>query len=362
MNEFTLIDNVDKISNEVVMNVFNNSIKKLRYLLRGGIFAIDSTVIATKKDFPGSGTTKRNNDDGSYEVIHGFKLFALYEVKSRIVVAIKIVPVNESDITYFLPVIKQGIENCGDTAIKVIIADRGFLSGPDLWELKHKLGIDFVVPAKSSMIVRQDAIKICESYENKILAEWNYGKKTCKGCGVDGLLTYLPYNPPQTKNNKRTNGTAINAVVVTHWRNMSISTDKQHVLLTSLPAEKNPSKIAEIYRLRSYIENCGFRELKQAAFLKHLPRRKGENAENAAYIHMILCVFAHTLFYAFMLWRRMSYPKESNKECLRTWRREQQFSSNNKTLFVVEGKYYAFLSTVEILDIFLVDQKVRLNC
>ena len=129
-----------------------------------------------------------------------------------------------------------------------------------------------------------------------------------------------------------------------------------------MPAEKNPAKIAKTYRLRSYIENCGFRELKQAAFLKYLPRRKGKNVENAAYIHMILCVFAHTLFYAFMGWRRVSYPKDSNEKCLRSWRREQQLSSNNKTLFVVEEKYYAFLSTNEILDIFQVKQKVRLNC
>ncbi|MDD2448016.1 MAG: transposase [Tissierellia bacterium] len=345
------------------MNVFNKSIKNLSYLLRGGVFAIDSTLIETKSDYPGAGTTKRTNDDGSYEVYHGFKLFALYEIKSRLIVAMKIVPANESEIKHFLPVIKQGIKNCGEAAIKVIIADRGYLSGEELWELKYKLGIDFIVPAKSTLTVREDAIKVCESYENKTLAEWNYGKKTCKGYGVDGLLSYFPYNPPKTKDNKKTNGTAINAVVVTHWRDKAVTADKQTVLLTSLPAEKNPAKIAETYRLRSYIENRGFRELKQATFLGHLPRRGGENAENSAYIHMMLCVFAHTLFYAFMGWRRISYPKESNIECLRSWRREEQLSNSNKVFVVIDdGKYYAFFSINEILDIFQVNQKIRLNC
>ena len=153
-------------------------------------------------------------------------------------------------------------------------------------------------------------------------------------------------------------------MVVTTWRGQKIAFDKQKVLLTSLPAEEDAASIPKEYRLRSYSENCGFRELKQAAFLKRLPKRKGENTENAAYIHMMLCVFAHTLFYAFLGWRKKQAPKQSDGDCLRTWRRQESLKEGNKILIVSEDKYYAFFEISELLDILGVRQKfkVRMNC
>lgn len=89
----------------------------------------------------------------------------------------------------------------------------GFLNGAHLWELKHKMGIDFIIPAKSGMIVREDAIALRKSYKNKTSAQWKYGKGISKGYGADGLRTYLEYNPTETKDNKNTNGSPLNAVV-----------------------------------------------------------------------------------------------------------------------------------------------------
>jgi hypothetical protein len=369
MDSFTILDNIEKHCKRSVMNAFNGSIRSLRRLLRSGTYALDSTIIVTKPNFPGCGKTKRkkeghHNDLPEYEYIHGFKLFVLYEVKSRIIVAMDIVPANESDHNYFLPMIKQGIHNCGKEKIKLVIADRGFLNGNHLWELKYKLGINFIIPAKAGMTIRDDAVALRKAYEKQTKAEWKYGKGTCCGFGVNGLTSYLEYNPKGTKNNRRTNGCPINAVVVTTWRGQKIASDQQKVLLTSLPAEEDAAGIAKGYRQRSYIENCGFRELKQAAFLKRLPKRKGENTENAAYIHIMLCVFAHTLFYAFLGWRKNQAPKQSDGDCLRTWRRQESLKEGNKILIVCEDKYYAFFEISELLDILGVRQKfkVRMNC
>jgi len=118
MNEFTLLDNIESNCINSVMNTFNGSIRLLRSILRGGTYALDSTIIETKPDFPGCGKTKRKKEDQpddlpEYKYIYGFKLFVLYEVKSRIIVAMDIVPANESDHNYFLPIIKQGVHNCG---------------------------------------------------------------------------------------------------------------------------------------------------------------------------------------------------------------------------------------------------------
>ena len=372
MDVFTLLDNTEKYSKDSVVGAFNNSIRLLRGMLRGGTYALDSTIIATKPDFPGCGKTKRKKegrptDPPEYEYIYGFKLFVLYEVNSRIIVAMNIVPANESDHNYFLPMVKQGIYNCGKGRIKLVIADRGFLNGAHLWEIKHKLGIDFVIPAKAGMIIREDAIGLHKKYKNRPPAEWAYGKDKCQGYGVDGLRSYFEYNPQGVMDNCKTNGSPLNALVVTTWRGKAVSSEKQTVLLSSLPIEDDAASIAKKYRLRTLIENCGFRELKQAAYLKHLPRRRGKNAENAAYLHIMLCVFAHTLFYAFLGWRHRQAPSQSDGDCLsclRSWRRQESIKKGNKILIVAEEKYYALFEISELLEVLGIKQKYRLqmNC
>jgi len=372
MDQFTLLDNIEKCCKDSVMNAFNGCVRLLRSALKSGTYALDSTIIATKPDFPGCGKTKRKKegrlgDPPQYEYIYGFKLFVLYEVKSRIIVAMNIVPANESDHNYFLPMIKQGVHNCGKGRIQLVIADRGFLNGAHLWEIKHKLGIDFVIPAKAGMIIREDAISLYKKYKSKAPAEWTYGKDKCQGYGVDGLRSYLEYNPKGVTDNRKTNGSPLNALVVTTWRGKAVSPEKQIVLLSSLPVEEDAALIARKYRLRTLIENCGFRELKQAAYLKHLPRRRGENAENAAYLHIMLCVFAHTLFYAFLGWRKKRTTKQSDGDCLRclrSWRRQESIKKGNKILIVAEDKYYALFEIGELLELLGVKQKYRfkMNC
>lgn len=369
MDQFTVIDNVEKFSKESVISSFDNICKLLKPFLRGKTFALDSTIIETKSDFPGCGKTKRKNENGddTDKIIYGFKLFILYEIKSRIIVAIDIVPANESDHKYLLPMIKKGIKNCGKSRIKLVIADRGFLCGSQMWELKNKMDIDFIIPAKVGMEVRTDAISLRKKIEknSKRLSEWKYGKGKCQGYGVEGLLSYLQYNPTKTKNNRKTNGSPINGVVVTKWRDKSVTPGKETVFLTSLPTEEDASIVANGYRQRSLIENCGFRELKQASYLSHLPRRKGDYTENAAYIHIIFCALAHSLFYAFLIWRKKN-SKENNEtvDCMRGWRRNESITNEKTILIIAQERYYALFDIVELLDIFSVKQKYRiqLNC
>ncbi len=73
------------------------------------------------------------------------------------------------------------------------------------------------------MIIREDAIALCKELKNKPLSEWAYGKDKCQGYGVDGLVSYLEYNPEGIKDNKNTNGSPLNAVVVTTWRGKNIA-------------------------------------------------------------------------------------------------------------------------------------------
>ena len=155
-----------------------------------------------------------------------------------------------------------------------------------------------------------------------------------------GLRSYSEYNREPAKSKKYRNGCSLNAVVVTIWRGMQIAAGKEKVLLTSL-AGNTAVEIMQKYRLRSFIENCCFRELKQAAFLSCLPKRKGNGTENSAYIHIALCVISHTIFYAFIYWRRKRRRTKAQIKTdpnhLREFRKQTRIKSN--AIFVLYKRF-----------------------
>ncbi len=81
-------------------------------------------------------------------------------------------------------------------------------------------------------------------------------------------------------------------------------------------------------------------------------------------MHIMLCVFAHTLFYAFLGWRKKEAPEQTAGDCLRQWRRRESMKEGGKILIVAEEKYYALFEIGELLDILDIKQKYRLkmNC
>lgn len=89
--------------------------------------------------------------------VWGFQVFIVDEVRLRLVVAAKVVPIQERETQHTLALVRQAIANVGAGMIKDVLIDRGFLDGADLWVLKHDLGINFVVPSKDKMLVTLDA-------------------------------------------------------------------------------------------------------------------------------------------------------------------------------------------------------------
>jgi len=79
-----------------------------------------------------------------------------------------VVPLNENESKYLIELIEEGIKNIGENKIKMIVVDRSFFSGENLWEVKRRFGIDFLIYSKSNMDVTKELkIKMKDYQERK---------------------------------------------------------------------------------------------------------------------------------------------------------------------------------------------------
>ncbi len=265
--EPTIIDNISAFNYQDVIESFNEYVRwltKSGLVELGDIYILDSTIVETGPDYPGAGKTKREieNEDGSIKekIIYGFKVFVLMDAKTKIPVAMDITTAEKADCTYLKTMVEKGISNIGEDKLKLLVADRGFIDGGQMWSIKYEKGIDFIIPAKKNMDVWQDVVGLRKEYEDKIVT-WTYGKKgKSGGYLVQDVVSYGQYAKEPAGEKKYKNGAPLNAVVITQWRDRPIESGKEKVLLTSLDT-KDAVHVMKSYRVRTFIENCGFEEI-----------------------------------------------------------------------------------------------------
>ena len=87
----------------------------------------------------------------------GFKLVTLNRlVEGQIIAeAVRLLPINEHEITVSDDLVDEIIDERGDGAIKLLLIDRGFLDGKRIKKLRKK-GIHVIVPLKENMLVLKD--------------------------------------------------------------------------------------------------------------------------------------------------------------------------------------------------------------
>ena len=169
MHKNTLADALDKLTAEELERVLNGTAKRLvahgLFAKSKGCFALDASDLPTPPTYSGRGMVtkthqKLTKDKQIVEIeehVFGFQVFVVYEVHLRLIVAAKVVPIQERETRHTLDLVRQAIRNLGPGLLRILLVDRGFLDGADLWSLKHSWGIDFVVPSKAPMHVTRDA-------------------------------------------------------------------------------------------------------------------------------------------------------------------------------------------------------------
>ncbi len=346
----TVGDALSKLPEDEAYYMLNSAISILvkKGFVKGGTFLLDGTDLKTTEKYEGAGRrtkeeTKIDKNGNKFKVNvteYGFKLIIIKEVKSRIIVAAKVVQIQEHESQFTLELVKQAKKNMGKKSrIKLLLMDRGFLDGITLWELKDKMKIDWIVPVRKNMDIAVDIRSLRKVDDTDEIHSEKSPNGKIEVIGVEGLVSYDEYG--DEKHNKGINrkdfkANPVNAVMVTRWKGEDYKAGKEKVFITSLSV-KDPYNIIKLYSLRSLIENLAFRELKQGWLLTSYPQK----TENAVRAHVLLTLVMFSAVNAY----RSDLGQKLAEKGIRRWRYENASSIHKVVIFA--GDYYAIFDIEE---------------
>jgi len=317
-----LADNICKLTQEEMERLFNQMVHLLarRSFFSGNlVVALDGSKVPTPASYQGCGKVKQTRkvkvkgqqDPVTQEYyVYGWKVLVLIEVQTRLPLAMKLVPIQDYEGKWLIPLLEQAQQNLGTHAhIGTIVVDRGYLDGEYLWRVQQK-GVFYVICCKSTMAVTQDAQGVA-SRERAMVRERvvrrGHGKSAKEQrlrtelVGIEALTSYDQYgDAADTQHAHRSDyvGQPINAVVVRKWENRLPKTGGT-VYLTNGEVH-DPFVVFDTYDWRSVIENGIFKEGKHPWHLLHFPKRTAA----AVVVHGHLTLVVMGLTTAFRLWQK----------------------------------------------------------
>src|SRR5437764_1063862 len=126
------------------------------------LVALDGSKVPTPASYQGCGKVKQTRKvkvKGQKEpvtqeyYVYGWKVLVLIEVQTRLPLAMKLVPIQDYEGKWLIPLLEQAQQNLGTHAhIATIVVDREYLDGEDLWRV-HQKGVIFVICGKATMAV-----------------------------------------------------------------------------------------------------------------------------------------------------------------------------------------------------------------
>lgn len=329
---------------------------------------LDASEIQTTQSCEGSGKVRKekapelrnrkNRVRKVMETVFGFKIWVVWDPNSRIPIAIRFATIEVHDTQLAREVVQQAINNLGESArIASLAFDRGFIDGSFMWWLNEN-GIEFYVPAKTSMNVYEDALSLVGTgiYQNRekkrpigsgknrttVMDRWEV-------VGIKGLTSAGFYGELGSGSHENGNDfipNPINAMVVLHdpYKENNPNSDTM-VILTNAPVKK-PLGVYDRYDARSEIENSMFRKAKQSWFIE----RPAKNTLAAFRSHVYLTIITMALTRAFRDWMDANDDRESQgvETGIRRFREKVKQENGNKLIIFDEDRY-AILDAYEIL-------------
>ena len=341
MHRDTLADLLSKFSSQEMDFILEEAVRVLvkHRLIRGRTYILDATDLPTTKRYRGCGVKKVlkrewSGDGKEVEIVkyvYGYKLLVLLEARHKMVVAARVVKINEHEKNFTQELVREAQQRTGG-ALKVLLIDRGFIDGVLLWWLSKKMKIKFVIPARSNMEVSHD-IRGFGSEKADGERIFTEETKEMKVMGVRGLLSYDQFGEEEhrrRKGRKHFKANPINGVMVLRWDRKEYPPGKEKVFLTNLSVSR-PMEIIDQYDLRSEIENQGFRELKQGYHLLKYPQK----TEAAIRAHAVLTLIIYSWVNAY----KSEHGQRLAHLGIRRWRGKQMGESIHKMIVYYEGIY-----------------------
>ncbi len=319
-----LAENISKLKQEEMERLFNQMVQLLvewGLLCGERIAALDGSKLPTPQSYEGCGKLKQTRKvkvKGQKEPVtqeyyeYGWKVLVLMDVQTRLPLAMKLVPIQEYEGRWLVPLLEQAQRNLGPHAhIGTMVIDRGYLDGEDLWHV-HQLGVFFVIVGKANMAVVQDAHGLATGERARVrerVVGHGHGKTASQErlrtelVGLEALTSYDSYGAAEeTQHAQRRDyvGQPINAVVVRRWDNRVPKTGGT-VYLTNASVS-DPFTVFDTYDWRSVIENGIFKEGKHPWHLLRFPKR----TEAAVVVHCFFTLLVMGLCTAFRLWQAQS--------------------------------------------------------
>jgi Transposase DDE domain len=316
-----LAENISKLQQEEMEALFNQMVHLLvRWGLLSGerLVALDGSKLPTAQSYAGCGKLKQTRQvkvKGQQEpateeyYVYGWKVLVLIDVQTRLPLAMKLVPIQEYEGQWLVPLLEQAQRNLGSAAhIGTIVIDRGYLDGEDLWRV-HQMGLLFVIVGKANMAVVADAQGLAKGERAQVrerVVRHGHGKAATQErlrtelVSLEALTSYDSYGAAeQTQHAHRRDyeGQPINAVVVRRWENRVPKTGGR-VYLTNAPVG-DPFTIFDTYDWRSVIETGIFKEGKHPWHLLRFPKRTAA----AVVVHCHFTLMVMGLCTAFRLWQ-----------------------------------------------------------
>ena len=196
----TIADALERLSPSEVSTLFNGSIaaQSQAGCLQDSVFALDGCELTTTQRYPGAGTISaqmtRQTKAGprsSTVTRHGYLLCSLWSTAARSVAAATLKPLGSGEVMELLPLVRQAQANLAGkrSQLKTFLGDGAYCAGADLWQLKHTLGVDFVVRATTTMHVCADARGLRDR-QDELVARGE--RADIAAVGVARLTSYSP--------------------------------------------------------------------------------------------------------------------------------------------------------------------------
>jgi Transposase DDE domain len=358
----TLANNIVKLNLRDLEMVFNGAI---RALAKAGLFGkkvtgiVDATDLETTERYEGCGqaTRKRKVTDKHGHVheievtVYGWKVIVLIDVRTKIPLAVKVVPIQAHETLWLRALVVQAHANlASDGRLHKLVFDKGFLDGPDLWWLDQR-GVTFVVPAKANMAVTADARaqaaagagitrgrRVHTVRHGQGRTAWRERLET-EVVGITGLTTSDQYGTVEHgrhANRRDFQANPINAVVVRKWHGRDYGPGGKTVFLTNASVQQ-PLRPFDDYDDRSLIENCCIKESKQQWELSHPPQKTAR----AVRVHVIFTLVMFALATAYRLRCEQEALGEEPVGWQR-WRRQLLEQTRDKVIVFTQGHYGIF--------------------